>query len=36
VWRRRGMMGVLRKEVILKRLDMRRLFIPTIIRLIEK
>jgi hypothetical protein len=32
VWRKRGMRGVLRKEITPKRLEKKRLCIPTIIQ----
>jgi hypothetical protein len=35
VWRRRGMRGVLRKEVTPERLEIRKSSIPAIIREIE-
>jgi hypothetical protein len=35
VWRRRGMRNVLRKEVTPERFEVRRLFIPMIIREME-
>jgi hypothetical protein len=36
VWKRRGMRGVLRREVTPERLEKRRLLIPAIVQEIEK